>query len=70
MDLVDDESKIIVDVLICGSGEEPASMEKVGNTWTNYFRGRDINKFYGNTSSLSYGMAAHPDMQLRYVIKQ
>lgn len=71
MDLVDDESKIIVDVLICGSGEYPESWEKVGKTsWTNYFRGRSISKFYGNTSSLAYGMAAHPDMQLRYVIKQ
>lgn len=71
LDLVDDESKIIVDVFICGAGDDEEIWEKVGRTsWTNYFRGRSVRKFYGNTSSLAYSMAAHPKIDLRYVIKQ
>ena len=58
--IVDDESKIIVDVYVCGAPDEPASMEKPGNSWTNYFRGREVNKYYGNTDSLAQSMSAHP----------
>ena len=31
--IVDDESKIIVDVFICGAPDEPEVIEKTGNSW-------------------------------------
>lgn len=68
--IVDDESKIIVDVFICGAPDTPPVEEKIGNSWTNYFRGRTINKFYGNTNSLAQSMSAHPTIQMRHVVKQ
>ena len=70
MDIVDDESKIIMDVLICGAPEGPEAWTEDGNGWQNYFRGREIRKYYGNTDSLAYSMTAHPDLSIRYIIKQ
>lgn len=67
---MDDESKIIVDVLICGAADAPEEWDEFGKSPTNYLRGRSIRKYYGNTSSLAYSMKAHPTMQLRHVIKQ
>lgn len=68
--IVDDESKIVIDVFICGAPDEPSQIEEVGHTWTNYFRGRTINKFYSDTDSLAQSMHGHPDVQMRHVIKQ
>ena len=68
--IVDDESKIIVDVFICGAPDEPEVIEKTGNSWQNYARGREINKYYGTTDSLAQSISAHPTVQMRHVIKQ
>ena len=67
--VVDDESKIIIDVLICGSNTMTTETE-TGNAWENYFRGRDIGKFYGDSNSLVYTMKAHPTVQFRYIVQQ
>ena len=67
--VVDDESKIIIDVLICGSNEMSTETE-TGNSWENYFRGRQIGKFYGDSNSLVYTMKAHPTVQFRYIVQQ
>lgn len=69
MDLVDDESKIIMDVLICGAPDSPEVIEEAGNSWTNYFRGRNIEQFYGNTDSLAQSIKAHPTMKMRHIVK-
>jgi len=68
--IVDDESKIIIDVFICGAPDTPEVEEKPGNGWENYFRSRTLGKFYGNTNSLLADMIAHPNVQMRHVIKQ
>ena len=70
MDIVDDESKIIIDVLLCGAPDSPEEIQKTGNGWENYFRGRSIEKFYGNTDSIAQSMKAHPTVQMRHVVKQ
>ena len=70
MDIVDDESKIIIDVLLCGAPDSPEEIKKSGNSWENFFRGRSIEKFYGNTDSIAQSMKAHPSVQMRHVVKQ
>jgi len=70
LDVVDDESKIIIDVLICGAEGAPEVVTKTGNGWESYFRGRNVRKFYGSTSSLAYSMAAHPKVQMRHIVHQ
>lgn len=51
--IVDDESKIIMDVFICGAPDTPTVEEKVGNSWTNYFRSRSLDSYYGDSDSLA-----------------
>ena len=68
--IVDDESKIIMDIYICGASEAPDQIDESGNGWENYFRGRSIGKWYGSTNSVSYFTKAHPDVQLRHVVLQ
>ena len=65
--IVDDESKIIVDVLICGESEMKEK-EKTGKSWESYLRARKISKYYGNTNSLVYTMKAHPTVNFRHVV--
>ena len=67
--IVDDESKIIVDVLICGT-VSPTTEEKSGNGWENYFRGRAEKKFYNDGNQLIYTMRAHPNVNFRYVVHE
>ena len=67
--IVDDESKIIVDVFICGAPAAPETEEETGNSWENYFRGRAINKFYGNSDSIAQSIGAHPTVQMRHIVK-
>ena len=67
--IVDDDSKIIIDVLICGN-ETMTTEDKTGNAWENYFRGRDIRKFYGSGNQLVYTMKSHPNVTFRYIVHQ
>ena len=69
-EIVDDDSKIIVDILLCmGSPEEAEEQEETGSMATsNYLRARSIRAPYhaGNTVADAY--AAHPNVNFRYVI--
>lgn len=68
MDLVDDESKIIVDILICGSPDHPDVWDKKAKTAiSNFMRERDLKSFYKSTNSVATGMKAHPTVQVRHV---
>ena len=51
--IVDDESKIVVDVLICGESEMTETT-KIGKSYDSYLRARKISKFYHDTNSLVY----------------
>lgn len=68
--IVDDESKIIMDIYICDAPDAEEEIEKTGNGWQNYFRGRGIGKYYGNTSSVAYFQKGHPSVTLRHVVLQ
>ena len=70
MDIVDDESKIIIDVLLCHAYESPHELNEMFRSWKNYFRGHSIKKFYDNHNSIAQSMKAHPTVQMRHVVKQ
>jgi len=53
LDLVDSESKIIVDVFICEAEASPDILTESGAAWRNFFRSHEIGKFYGSTNSLA-----------------
>jgi predicted acylesterase/phospholipase RssA len=67
-DLVDDDSKVIVDVLICNSPDEPDELTKTGHSWNNFFRNRGLNNYYHGTDSIATSMAAHPSLQWRHIL--
>ena len=70
MDLVDDESKIIIDIYFCGAPKSAETEEKVGNSWENYFRGRSLRKYYGDSNSIALAMVGHPTVQMRHMVNQ
>mmetsp|Transcript_31468 Transcript_31468/g.41669 ORF Transcript_31468/g.41669 Transcript_31468/m.41669 type:complete len:138 (-) Transcript_31468:135-548(-) len=59
-----------MDVYICGNPEKPSSEPDSGNTVDNFLRRRDLRNYYLDTDSIATSMYAHPDVQLRYLIKQ
>ena len=65
--LVDDESKIIIDVLVCNAKEETTSSEADASTISNYFRSRNIKKAYDGPNNFHLDMLAHPTVQFRYL---
>ena len=70
MDVVDDESKIIMDVLLCGSNAAPEEETDSGHSINNYLRGRQLHNYYDSVNSLTQSLRAHPTVQHRYVFKQ
>ena len=70
MEIVDDESKITIDILICGSNADPEIWDSVGNSWSNYFRSRDLHKFYNGCDDISHTMQGHPKINYRYTLVQ
>ena len=64
------ESQIIVDALFCGAPDSPPSEPQAGNSYENYMRQRQLSTYFHNSNSISATMIAHPDIQMRYVLKQ
>ena len=71
MDLVDDESKIIIDIFICGAPEHPDVWDRAARTaWYAYYRQHSLHSFYVNTDSVATAMIAHDKVQVRHGLKQ
>lgn len=52
--VVDSESKIIMDIMICRAHDDPEYESASGNTIDNFLRGRKIRKYFTNTDTISY----------------
>ena len=72
LEVVDDESKIIVDILLCGGANEGADdWDSTGHlASSNYMRGRSIRGPYHGGNAIADAYAAHPTVNFRYVIGQ
>ena len=68
LELVDDESKITIDVMICNAKEETeAEPEPGANTISNFFRARGLSDSYVGPNVFRYDIAAHPKINWRYL---
>ena len=66
MEVVDDESKIIVDVAICGK-MKLETMNTTRKALDNFKRANDLKKIYHGTSDISWQQESFPDAHYRYL---
>ena len=69
-DLVDDDSKIIIDILICRAPGVIRTIEQTGDTIDNYMRAWNIHNFHSGTHNILLAKAHHPHTNFRYIINQ
>jgi predicted acylesterase/phospholipase RssA len=68
LEIVDSESKIVADVLICDPPEGVPDEGEIGTTIPNWLRNYQLGKAEHASNSLDYMMRAHPDVTFRYVV--
>ena len=62
LEVVDDISKIVADVLICGPENYVAPESEVSTSIPNFMRARSMHSSYNSGNSLQYFMEAYPDV--------
>lgn len=68
-ELVDDDSKITVDIFLCDAASDPDEWESTGHmSTTNYLRSRSIHGLYHSGNTVQDAEKAHPNVNFRYVI--
>jgi predicted acylesterase/phospholipase RssA len=71
MELVDDQSKIIVDVVVCGSPPSPDSRwTPGGDAVENFLFSRNIHHFYSSSDNLAEERMGYPNVNFRYLFIQ
>ena len=71
LDLVDDESQITIDILLCGGSKSVDDWDS--EAWTassNYLRARSIRAPYHSGNAVEDAKKAHPTVNFRYIIGQ
>ena len=66
MELVDDKSKIVVDIAICGHNEIMA-LNETTNTISNFLRYMDIRKYYKGMDDILEYQKTEPNVNFRYL---
>lgn len=64
------ESQIVIDVMICGTPESLSAEDKSGNSLDNFLRRHDLRKYWLDMDSTATSIYGHPEVDVRYVIKQ
>ena len=67
MELVDDESDIIIDVAICGDDTVAKKDKTSRNSLFELFRSHNIHSYYHSTDSIASAKRDHPDINWRYL---
>ena len=65
MELVEDESDIIVDILICGY-DAPPTETKTGPTWKNWMQSWAVHGFNNGSNAVEEQERAYPNVDYRY----
>lgn len=65
-----DQTKIIIDTMICGDYALPDPEEESGYSWQNYLRSWSLGSYYSNVDDISKNMKAYPDINYRYTVSQ
>lgn len=68
MEIVDDHSKIIVDIIVMYPETNQRLNSTDGNSWENYMRSHTIHSYYVLLSDIYAFMRAHPQVQYRYFV--
>lgn len=70
-EIVDDESKITVDVLICADvAGEVVDEKHVGKTIANVLRDRKIHKAFNGAKTIKRQKKSHPSVNFRYLVNE
>lgn len=70
LEIVDHESKITIDVMICDFTDDISEWNSSGNSWQNYWRVQDIRNRFRSFNSSAAVMRAHPKIFWRHVVNQ
>ena len=70
MEIVDDESKITIDIIICNPESIQVIPKEDRNTWENFKRSMSIKDFYRQTRLINRVKSAHPTINWRFEIRQ
>lgn len=71
LEVVDDESKITIDVFVCDAADDvPIPEDPTSKTISNILRSQSIGQAYSGVNNLSDAMRAHPDINYRYLVYQ
>jgi len=65
MQKVEDESDIILDIMICDYSEDIGE-DKSGNTVNNWFQARSIHHYYNDSNDVNKQEAPYPLVNYRY----
>jgi hypothetical protein len=68
-ELVDDDSKIIVDILQCKYDVIPEDKVASKNAWTNWRRAKNFHSHYSNLDEIDEQMKAYPNVNYRYLFQ-
>ena len=68
LEVVDDETKITVDLFVCGPEPEPIEETGIAKTLSNVMRSRTIHGDFGNVNTIADAMRAYPNVNYRYMI--
>ena len=71
LDVVDDESKITIDIFVCDAADDvPVPEDPESKTISNLLRSRAVHEQFSGTNNISEAMRAHPDINYRYLVYQ
>ena len=68
LDMVDDETKITIDLMVCSPPDTPPVIDDPAKTIGNVLRSRNIHKDYSGTNNIMDDIRAHPNINYRYLV--
>jgi len=66
LEIVDDPSKIVMDIILLGSPKMNATTASGGSTVDNFLRYKEIKDYYHSTNAIVENMRSHPSVNYRY----
>ena len=68
-EIVDDDSKITVDIIVCGQGPKIGPWKNEGKAVGNYLRFKEIKDYYDGSADIWRFMQAYPKVNFRYYVE-
>lgn len=68
-EIVDDDSKITIDIIVCGATKKLAPWNQKNKAVSNYLRFKDIKDYYDSKAEIWKFMQAYPKVNFRYYVE-